>query len=287
MGEAILANGGAMEPPSGGGLTAWFGIAGEEASKKCTNAIRAALRMRARMEPLNAYLGEHFGVTLQLDIGLHYGRMIVGRMGHPDQMRVTAIGEPSQIAGAVAIANETHGSGILATEEIVNIVEGTIRFGQISHEILGGRDREFTLYEVVDFAKPDTHFLVQSSFEKIAARREEAARLFYQHLFEIAPQVRPMFAHVDIEVQGAMLMNMIAAAVKGLDRLEELEPVVAELGRRHRGYGVRIEHFAAVEECLLFIVATMMGPDFNLDVKLAWTRIYNFIAETMIRAMSD
>jgi hemoglobin-like flavoprotein len=27
-----------------------------------------------------------------------------------------------------------------------------------------------------------------------------------------------------------------------------------------------------------------MGPDFNLDVKLAWTRIYNFIAETMIEA---
>ena len=286
MGEAILANGGAMEPPSGGSLTAWFGIAGEEASKKCTNALRAALRMQSRMEPLNAYLGEHFGVTLQLDIGLHYGRMIVGRMGHPDQMRVTAIGEASQIATAVAAANEHHGNGILATEEIVNIVEGTIRFGQISHEILGGRDREFTLYEVVDFAKPDTHFLVQSSFEKIAARRDEAARLFYKHLFDIAPQVRPMFAHVDIEVQGAMLMNMIAAAVKGLDRLEELEPVLAELGARHRDYGVRIEHFAAVEECLLYTVATIMGPDFNLDVKLAWTRIYNFIAETMIRAMT-
>jgi hemoglobin-like flavoprotein len=95
-----------------------------------------------------------------------------------------------------------------------------------------------------------------------------------------------MFAHVDIEVQGAMLMNMIAAAVKGLDRLEELEPVLAELGARHRDYGVRIEHFAAVEECLLYTVATIMGPDFNLDVKLAWTRIYNFIAETMIRAMT-
>jgi len=45
-----------------------------------------------------------------------------------------------------------------------------------------------------------------------------------------------------------------------------------------------IEHYAAVEECLLYTLATLMGADFNLDVKLAWTRIYNFIAETMIEA---
>ena len=81
-----------------------------------------------------------------------------------------------------------------------------------------------------------------------------------------------------------MLMNMIAAAVKGLDRLEELTPVLQDLGRRHRGYGVSIEHYAPVEECLLHTVRTMMGADFNLDVQLAWTRIYNFIAQTMIEA---
>ncbi len=38
-------------------------------------------------------------------------------------------------------------------------------------------------------------------------------------------------------------------------------------------------------ECLLHTVAEMMGKDFNLDVKLAWTQIYNFIAGTMIEAM--
>ncbi|HEV7764166.1 MAG TPA: protein kinase [Thermoanaerobaculia bacterium] len=28
----------------------------------------------------------------------------------------------------------------------------------------------------------------------------------------------------------------------------------------------------------------MMGDEFNLDVKLAWTQIYNFVAQTMIEA---
>lgn len=184
----------------------------------------------------------------------------------------------------MASVNEQQESSILATEEMVNIVEGAVAFGQMSHERLEGRDREFTLYEVLDFAKPDTHYLVQSSFEQIAVRREEAAGIFYAHLFETAPQVRPMFAGVDMAVQGTMLMNMIAAAVKGLDRLDELKPVLEDLGRRHATYGVSIEHYAAVEECLLHTISTIMGKDFTLDVRLAWTKIYNFIAETMIQA---
>jgi len=85
-------------------------------------------------------------------------------------------------------------------------------------------------------------------------------------------------------VQGSMLMNMIASAVKGLDRLEELKPLLVELGRRHKTYGVHIEQYAAVEACLLYTIETIMGPACNMDVKLAWTAIYNFIAQTMIEA---
>jgi hemoglobin-like flavoprotein len=74
-------------------------------------------------------------------------------------------------------------------------------------------------------------------------------------------------------------------AVKGLDRLDELAPALIDRGHRHRDYGVRIEYFAAVEQCLLYTIESMIGRDFNIDVKLAWTKIYNFIAQTMIEAM--
>ena len=283
VGEAVLANGGHIDKYPAGGLQAFFGINGEDAKTKCTNAIRAALRMQRRMEVFNEYLREHFGLVFTLDVGLHYGRMIVGHIGHPDHARLTAVGEAANVATGVAALAQQHDSHLLATEEIVNIVERDVVVGQATHEMIGGQ-REFTLYEVLDFAKPDTHYLVQSSFEQIFAKREEAARIFYSKLFAIAPQVEPMFAAVDLNVQGAMLMNMIAAAVRGLDRLEELKPQLEELGRRHKSYGVTVEHYAPVEECLLHTVSTIMGKEFNLDVKLAWTQIYNFIAQTMIEA---
>lgn len=284
VGEAVLANGGHIDRYTNGGLVALFGVNGEDARTKCTNAVRAALRMQKRMDVFNQYLKEHFGLQFRLDVGIHYGRMVVGHIGHPDHARLTAVGEPALLSMAVAEKNQYHDSQILATEELINVVEGDVTTGGVSHELLGKSDREYTLYEILDFAKPDVHYLVQSSWEMISARREEAARIFYSRLFEIAPNVRTLFAGVDVNVQGAMLMNMIAAAVRGLDRLEELKPVVADLGRRHKGYGVKIEHYAPVEECLLHTVEVMMGGEFNLDVKLAWTRIYNFIAETMIEA---
>jgi ferredoxin/hemoglobin-like flavoprotein len=278
VGDAVFANGGQLARFDGTTMVALFGLDIDDARAKCTSAIRAALRMQKRMDVFNQYLAEHFGLSLTLDVGLHYGRMIAGHLGHPGHARMTAVGEPATIAQTVAAENGVHGTHILATEELLNIVEGQV------HTNVAAHGDKHTLHEVVDFSKPDVHSLVQTTFEIVHARKDEAAAIFYEKLFEIAPQVRPLFAKTDIRVQGQMLMNMIGAAVRGLDRLEELRPQLVELGRRHGAYGTEIAHYAAVEACLLYTVETLTGPAFNLDVKLAWTEIYNFIAGTMIEA---
>jgi hypothetical protein len=35
------------------------------------------------------------------------------------------------------------------------------------------------------------------------------------------------------------------------------------------------------------MIEQLMGDDFNVDLKLAWTQIYNFVAETMIEAVGE
>jgi serine/threonine protein kinase/hemoglobin-like flavoprotein/class 3 adenylate cyclase len=278
VGDVIFANGGHLARFDGTTMVALFGLDAEDARAKCTSAVRAALRMQKRMDVFNQYLAEHFGLSLTLDLGLHYGRMIAGHLGHPEHARMTAFGETANIAQAVAAENALHGTRILATEELLNVVEGQVQPGVVVY------GEKHTLHEVVDFAKPDVHYLVQTTFEIVNARKDEAAAIFYGKLFELAPHMQPLFANTDIRVQGQMLMNMLAAAVRGLDRIEELRPQLADLGRRHATYGVEIPHYALVEACLLYTVETLTGTVFNLDVKLAWTEIYNFIAETMIEA---
>ena len=125
--------------------------------------------------------------------------------------------------------------------------------------------------------------LVQSSFAKVAPIAEDAAKLFYDRLFEIAPEVRPLFKG-DMKEQGAKLMAMLARAVSALDKLDDLVPVVQELGRRHHGYGVTAEHYGPVGEALLWTLEQGLGDAFTPAVKAAWTKVYGLLAEVMQNA---
>jgi nitric oxide dioxygenase len=127
---------------------------------------------------------------------------------------------------------------------------------------------------------PQQVLLVKQSFAKVAPIADQAAGLFYGRLFEIAPQVRPLFKG-DIKAQGQKLMSTIALAVGSLDKLPELVPVVQDLGRRHAGYGVKDEHYDIVAQALLWTLGKGLGPDFTPEVKDAWTAAYTILADTM------
>jgi hemoglobin-like flavoprotein len=122
--------------------------------------------------------------------------------------------------------------------------------------------------------------LVQSSFAKVAPIAEQAADLFYGRLFEIDPALRPMFPE-NMKEQKIKLMQMLTAAVKGLDNLETLVPVVRQLGARHTGYGVNDEHYGTVAAALLWTLEKGLGEAFTPETKEAWVVVYGILAATM------
>ncbi|MCH7841217.1 MAG: hemin receptor [Chloroflexi bacterium] len=122
--------------------------------------------------------------------------------------------------------------------------------------------------------------LVQKSWSKILPISDKAAELFYNRLFEIDPSTKVLFKG-DMEVQGRKLMQMITAAVNGLNDLDGLVPVVQDLGRRHGGYGVQEAHYGSVGSALLWTLEQGLGDDFTDDVKIAWTETYMLLAGVM------
>ncbi len=125
--------------------------------------------------------------------------------------------------------------------------------------------------------------LVQESWVKVGPIADQAAALFYGRLFEIAPEVKPLFKG-DMKRQGRLLMTMIGTAVGGLTKLETIVPTVQELGRRHAGYGVKKEHYGQVADALLWTLGQGLGPAFTPAVREAWTEAYGVLAGTMIDA---
>lgn len=134
---------------------------------------------------------------------------------------------------------------------------------------------------------PEQIAIVKSSFEKVEPIAEAAAGLFYGRLFEIAPEVKPLFADSDMETQGHKLMTMIGIAVRGLDKLEAIVPAVKDLGKRHVGYGVKEEHFAPVGSALLWTLEQGLGEHWNAEAEQAWATVYGVLADTMIAGMNE
>lgn len=128
--------------------------------------------------------------------------------------------------------------------------------------------------------------LVQSSFAKVQPISEHAAALFYSRLFELAPQVRPLFKG-DMQEQGRKLMLMLAMITSKLNQLETLVPAAQALARRHVAYGAQAAHYAVVGQALLETLEKGLGDEFTPEVRDAWTSAYSTLSAVMIEAAAQ
>jgi hemoglobin-like flavoprotein len=134
---------------------------------------------------------------------------------------------------------------------------------------------------------PEHKRLVRSTWALVRPIQDEAASLFYGRLFEVDPSTRALFAHSDMGKQGRMLMQTINVAVTSLDRLEEIRPVIEDLGRRHAGYGVTDEHYASVGGTLLWTLQQGLGEVFTPEAEEAWTETYRTLASITQTAAAE
>jgi len=128
---------------------------------------------------------------------------------------------------------------------------------------------------------PDQVKLVQDSFAKVAPISETAAVLFYDRLFEIAPQVKVMFP-ADMTEQRRKLMAMLAAVVNGLGNLTSILPAASALAKRHVSYGAKAEHYPVVGAALLWALEKGLGDGWTPEIAQAWTTAYGTLSGYMI-----
>ena len=128
---------------------------------------------------------------------------------------------------------------------------------------------------------PDQVKLVQQSFSKVAPISDQAAVIFYDRLFEVAPAVKAMFP-ADMTEQRRKLMSMLAAVVSGLSNLESILPAASALATRHVSYGAKAEHYPVVGGALLWTLEKGLGADWTPAVAEAWTAAYTTLSGYMI-----
>ena len=128
---------------------------------------------------------------------------------------------------------------------------------------------------------PEQIALVQESFSKVAPISETAAQMFYGRLFEIAPEVKPMFP-ADMTEQRKKLMATLAIVVNGLGHLESVLPAASALAKRHVSYGARSDHYPVVGGALLWTLEKGLGEAWTPETAAAWTAAYATLSGYMI-----
>jgi len=133
---------------------------------------------------------------------------------------------------------------------------------------------------------PEQVTMVQESFKKVVPIAGTAADLFYGRLFDLAPDVRPLFPE-DLKEQKKKLIAMLATAVTNLHQVEKIIPAVEDLGRRHVAYGVTAQHYEPVGAALLWTLEKGLGDEFTPPLKAAWTETYLTLAGVMQNAAAS
>ena len=131
---------------------------------------------------------------------------------------------------------------------------------------------------------PERERLVRESWRLIEADPGPAARFFYDKLFELDPQARALFAHVDMRMQEKKLTDMLGEIVRHLDDPERFVADLAALGRRHVSYGARDGDYDSVGAALAWTLERQLGDAFTADVGDAWAEAYRAMAGVMRRA---
>ncbi|HEY8374954.1 MAG TPA: adenylate/guanylate cyclase domain-containing protein [Nannocystis sp.] len=148
MGEQVLLHGGYIDKYMGDGMMALFGLERVSPAEACGDAVRAGLDMLAALTDFNVYLRRQFDLEFQIGIGIHYGSVIVGEIGHPQKAPFTAIGDTVNTAARVESATARLGAQLLVTEAVRAHAGDIACYRPAGRVPLRGKQGEHELYAV-------------------------------------------------------------------------------------------------------------------------------------------
>lgn len=134
----------------------------------------------------------------------------------------------------------------------------------------------------VQEGSPDA-ILIRRTMAEIAPIADKVTSYFYALLFVRHPELRALFPAA-MDLQRERLLKALLTAAEHLDNTSVLVDYLQSLGRGHRKYGTRAEHYPAVGECLIGALSRYAATVWSPEVEAAWVRAYTTISQVMIDA---
>ncbi|WDV52960.1 FAD-binding oxidoreductase [Streptomyces coeruleorubidus] len=131
-------------------------------------------------------------------------------------------------------------------------------------------------------ASPDA-ILIRRAMAEVAPVADKVTSYFYALLFVRHPDLRSLFPAA-MDTQRDRLLRALLTAAEHIDNTDVLVDYLQNLGRGHRKYGTRAEHYPAVGECLIGALSKYAAGVWDEEMEAAWVRTYTAISQIMIDA---
>jgi hemoglobin-like flavoprotein len=106
---------------------------------------------------------------------------------------------------------------------------------------------------------------------------------FYTILFELAPQVKPLFRS-SMQVQGKALIRIVGS-IRSMLLNPNMIAGAAELASRHVKYGVQCEHFNALGMALLRTLEKCSGDEWTKVIEISWRRVFTHVSILVVQQL--
>lgn len=183
--ECVIAEGGVIGDYVGDELMAMWG-AGDRPFNQATLACRAALRMLAKRDELNAAWRDELGAEMDFGIGINTGNAYVGNVGTKSTPKYGPLGHMVNIASRAQGATKYLRARVLMTEWT---------FGQLEPD-LKARSRRVGKVRMVGLDPLQMYELAppgQQPWPAWKEHYERALRLFEDGRFRIADKLAPLY----------------------------------------------------------------------------------------------
>lgn len=148
MNQAIKNSNGHYSQFTGDGLMALYGLGGDAMSvgDGVRAAIHGAREMITRLEALNKSLESELPFPLRIGIGIHHGEAIVGLMGPPQALTLTAIGDSINTTARLEGLTKDYAVPLIISRAAARAADLALDPACLHTAQVRGRDEEISFY---------------------------------------------------------------------------------------------------------------------------------------------
>lgn len=130
----------------------------------------------------------------------------------------------------------------------------------------------------------ETIKIIKSTVPVLEVHGATITKVFYKNMLTEHPELLNMFNEVNQKEgkQQQALANLVYAAAQNIDQLENVLAEVQLVANKHRGLGVKPEHYPIVGKYLLLAIKEVLGDAATDEIMNAWEEAYGLIAQVFI-----